>query len=133
MIEFALACLIGLLFAVSVYLLLARSIVRLLIGVFVLSNAVHLMILTVGRVTREVPAIIPLDAKTLSEQAANSLPQALILTAIVISFALFAFLLVLALRAHREIGARDIDDMRLSEPTAEAQTGGLAELRGRDV
>lgn len=50
---------------------------------------------------------------------ANPLPQALILTAIVIGFAMFAFLIVLALRAYQEMHADDTDQMRLAEPDGE--------------
>ena len=52
--------------------------------------------------------------------AANPLPQALILTAIVISFSFFAFVLVLAYRAYQEIGIDDTDGMRVAEPESES-------------
>ncbi len=47
---------------------------------------------------------------------ANSLPQALLLTAIVIGFGLFAFALALTIRAYRAFGHLEIDRMRLAEP-----------------
>ena len=47
---------------------------------------------------------------------ANPLPQALILTAIVISFSFFAFLLVLSYRAYQELGTDDTVEMRFAEP-----------------
>ena len=60
---------------------------------------------------------IALDgAKAPLAGAANPLPQALILTAIVIGFAMFAFLLVLAYRAYQSLEADDTDRMRLAEP-----------------
>ena len=51
---------------------------------------------------------------------ANPLPQALILTAIVISFSFFAFLLVLAYRAYQDLGTDDTDGMRLAEPRSDS-------------
>ena len=58
---------------------------------------------TSGRITREVAPIIPAHLDLLPGPAANPLPQALILTAIVISFSFFAFVLVLAYRAYPSI------------------------------
>ena len=50
---------------------------------------------------------------------ANPLPQALVLTAIVISFSFFAFLLVLGYRAYQTLGTDDTEGMRLAEPEGE--------------
>lgn len=114
--EYALAGLIGVFFAASIYLLLSRAIIRMLLGVTILGNAVNLLIFTLGRLTREVPPIVP-DGQTVpAEPFANPLPQALILTAIVIGFAMFTFLLVLGYRAYQELDADDTDTMRLAEP-----------------
>ena len=61
----------------------------------------------------------------LEQVSANPLPQALILTAIVISFSFFAFLLVLGYRAYQDLGTDDTDEMHLAEPeTAEAPPHG---------
>ena len=114
--EVALAGLIGVFFAVAVYLLLSRSIIRMLLGVVVLGNAINLMIFTVGRLSAEIPPIVPAGQYLPLEGSANPLPQALILTAIVIGFALFAFLLVLGYRAYQELDADNTDTMRLAEP-----------------
>ena len=117
--ETVLSLMAGAFFTVAVYLILSRHIIRVLIGVAVLGNAVNLLIFTAGRITREVPPIIAADATTLGSDTANPLPQALILTAIVISFSFFAFLLVLAYRAYQDIGTDDTDRMRLAEPEGE--------------
>ena len=111
-----LALLVGLFFAASVYLLLSKSVIRMLIGVALLGNGVNLLIFTAGRITREIPPIIPAGVDVPTVATANPLPQALILTAIVISFALFAFVLVLSYRAFEEIGSDDTSNMRLAEP-----------------
>ncbi|MEM5493960.1 Na+/H+ antiporter subunit C [Hoeflea sp. AS16] len=110
------AILVGALFTVAIYLFLSKHVIRVLMGAAILGNAVNLLIFTAGRVTREVPPIIPGDADALTSAAANPLPQALILTAIVISFSFFAFLLVLGYRAFQELETDNSDDMRVAEP-----------------
>jgi len=114
--ETALAILIGLFFTIAIYLLLSRSMIRMLLGVAILGNGVNLLIFTVGRVTREVPPIVPDGEYQPLEAIANPLPQALILTAIVIGFSIFAFLLVLTYRAYQELNADNTDTMRVAEP-----------------
>ena len=109
------AILAGLFFASAVYLMLSRHIIRILLGVALLGNAVNLLLFTAGRITREIPPVI-VDGDMLPAGAANPLPQALILTAIVISFSFFAFLMVLAYRAWQALGTDDISEMRVAEP-----------------
>lgn len=106
----------GAFFATAIYLMLSRHSVRLLLGIAILGNAVNLLLFTAGRLTREVPPIIAAGLETLPLSAANPLPQALILTAIVISFSFFAFLLVLTWRAFQDLGTDDTDGMRMAEP-----------------
>ena len=113
------ALLVGIFFSVAVYLMLSKFIIRVLLGVAVLGNGVNLLIFTGGRLTREVPPIIPEGAESLAAPAANALPQALILTAIVISFSFFAFLLVLSWRAYKDLGTDNTDEMRIAEPADE--------------
>ncbi|NKN39549.1 Na+/H+ antiporter subunit C [Agrobacterium sp. a22-2] len=110
------AGMVGIFFAAAIYLMLSRHIVRVLLGIAILGNAVNLLLFTSGRLTREVPPIIGAGSDVLSAEAANPLPQALILTAIVISFSFFAFLLVLSYRAFQELKTDDTDEMRLAEP-----------------
>lgn len=114
--ETLVALLVGLFFAVATYLMLSKKLIRILIGIAVLGNAVNLLLFTVGRLTQEVPPIILPDAYRLAAGTANPLPQALILTAIVISFSFFAFLLVLTWRAFEAMQFDDVDEMRLAEP-----------------
>lgn len=119
--ETALAALAALFLTVAVYLVLSRSLVRVLLGVVVLGNAINILILVAGRVTSAVPPIVPAGQKLPAGPFANPLPQALILTAIVIGFAMFTFLIVLALRAYEAMDADDTDHMRLAEPEGEPQ------------
>ncbi|MAU20425.1 Na+/H+ antiporter subunit C [Martelella sp. FLE1502] len=114
--EFVLSCLVGIFFTAAIYLMLSRHSVRIMLGIAILSNAVNLLIFTAGRVTGFVPPIIPKSMDTLPSGTANPLPQALILTAIVIAFSFFAFLLVLTYRAYQDLNTDDTDDMRAAEP-----------------
>ncbi|WP_421852559.1 Na+/H+ antiporter subunit C [Oricola sp.] len=118
--ETAVAILTGVLFTVSFYMMLSRHIIRILLGVAILSNAVNLTIFASGRLTRQVPPFVPEGAATPLEAIANPLPQALVLTAIVIAFSFFAFLLVLVFRSYQELGTDDTDEMREAEPADEA-------------
>ena len=111
--------LVGIFFSVAIYLMLSRHSIRVLLGIAILGNAVNLLLFTAGRLTREVPPIIPAGMDTLPAGAANPLPQALILTAIVISFSFFCFLLVLTWRAFQELKTDDTDEMRTAEPAGE--------------
>ncbi|MCK1997261.1 Na(+)/H(+) antiporter subunit C [Psychrobacillus psychrodurans] len=100
--------LIGILVAVATYLILSRNIIRIILGTAVFSHAVHLLILTMGDLKQgNVPLLKEADAPY-----ADALPQALILTAIVISFAVTAFILVLAYRTYQDVGTDDLDKLR---------------------
>ncbi len=113
--ELLLSVVIGGLFAAALYTMLRRSIVRLAIGLTLLGHSANLLIFTVNRVTRAEPPIILEGQQVPLEGIADPLPQALILTAIVISFGVLAFLLVLVKRAYQTVGSDDIDDMTSTE------------------
>ena len=95
------ALLVGALVAASVYLMLRRNIVKFLFGLVLISNAANLIIFSAGRLTRAEPPLVPDGLSTPAVQVANALPQALVLTAIVIGFGLLAFTLVLVYRSWR--------------------------------
>ena len=84
-------------------------------GLILASNAINLLIFTVGRLDSQDPPLIPNPATTVPEPFANALPQALILTAIVIGFALLSFIFVLFYRAYQELGTVDTEFMRVAE------------------
>lgn len=117
--EVAVTLLTGVFFFASIYLILSRHIIRILLGVAMLGNGVNLTIFTAGRITREVPPIIGGDAYVPLEPIANPLPQALVLTAIVIAFSFFAFLLVLVFRTYQELDTDNTAEMRYAEPADE--------------
>ena len=110
------AVMVGALVAAAVYLMLARDALRFLFGLILISNAANLLIFSAGGLTPEAPPLIAAGAQAPPEGVANALPQALVLTAIVIGFGLFAFALVLVYRAHRALGTLDTDAMRVAEP-----------------
>ena len=114
--DYVLAGLVGCFVALGTYLLLSRSVIRMLLGLVVLGNGVNLLIFTAGRLTRAIAPIVPADLEQPIGPIANPLPQALILTAIVIGFAMFSFLLVLAFRAYQSLDADNTDTMRVAEP-----------------
>lgn len=120
--ENLLAIAVGGLVACGVFLILARDLIRVMLGLAILSNAANLLIFTSGRVIRNAPPIIPGDLQAPEGAMANPLPQALILTAIVIGFSLLAFALVLSYRAYAATSTVDVDAMRVAEPAYDGQT-----------
>lgn len=109
--EILLAFLIGLLYAAGLYMILRRSLVKLIIGLILISNGANLLIFLLGRITKGLPPIIPEESKIFVEAYADPVPQALILTAIVISFGLQSFAIVLIKRAYKEVKTDDLDKM----------------------
>lgn len=103
--EALLAGLIGLLTACGVYLLLRGRTFPVVLGLTLLSYAVNLFLFAMGRLTVGQPPVIAPGATG----HADPLPQALVLTAIVIGFAMTAFLIVLALKARAELGSDHVD------------------------
>ena len=110
-----LAFVIGGLYTAGLYLMMRRNILKLIIGLVLLGHAANLLIFTAGRLTRAQPPIIPAGERLPPEPYADPLPQALILTAIVISFGVTAFTLSLVHRAYQVVGTDDLDDMRTTD------------------
>jgi multicomponent Na+:H+ antiporter subunit C len=106
-----LAICVGVLYSAAIYLILRRSIVKLVIGLVLLSNASNLLIFTASGLTREAPPLIP-EGEPVPTVVADPLAQALILTAIVIGFGVLAFAVVLIRRAYEVVAADDMDQMK---------------------
>ena len=106
------AVIVGIMFAAAVYMMLRRSIVKLVIGLILLSNAANLLIFTASGMTRGAPPLIPEGALGPVGEVADPLPQALILTAIVIAFGVLAFAVVLINKAYQVVRADDLDRMK---------------------
>lgn len=114
--DIALSLAIGVLAAAAAYLLMARDLPRGLLGFVLLGTAANLTIFAAGRIGTMVPPLVEPGAQALAAGAANPLPQALVLTAIVIGFGLASFALVLVRRAHAEFGSVLAEDMHEAEP-----------------
>ena len=100
---------IGTLTGCGVWLLLRARTFDAVLGLTLLSYAVNLFIFGMGRWKTGVPPIIRPDWPATLANTTDPLPQALVLTAIVISFAMTALLLALSLRAHAATGSDHVD------------------------
>lgn len=98
----------GVLVSVATYLMLSKNIIRVILGTAVLTHAAHLLLMAMGGFGQQ---NIPIIGEKGTDYV-DALPQALILTSIVISFAVTAFFLVLAYRTYQEIGTTNLDKMR---------------------
>jgi multicomponent Na+:H+ antiporter subunit C len=99
----------GVLFAAGFYLMLRRTLGQLVIGLAMMSNAANLLIFSAGRISTGGTPIVPEGATAPIEGSADPLPQALILTAIVIGFGILAFFIVLVYRAYQATGSDDVE------------------------
>lgn len=106
---------IGVMAGVAAYLLMSRNVLRMVLGLLLLGNTANLSIFVAGRMGSVVPPLV-MDDQTTIAVSANPLPQALILTAIVISFALVAFTVVLLQKAQQRLRVVDTDQMKEAEP-----------------
>lgn len=113
--EVPLAFVIGGLYAAGLYLIMRRNIVKLILGLGLLGHAANLLIFTMGRLVRGHPPLIPEGGPEMLQDIADPLPEALILTAIVIGFGVQAFATVLIRRCHETLGTDDLDEMRSTD------------------
>lgn len=111
------AIVIGLMYASALYMILRRSVAKILVGLMLLSNAANLLLFVCGGLTPGAPALVPLGATAAEPTVADPLAQALILTAIVIGFGVLGFAVVLIRRVYEVLGSDDLDRL---EALAEA-------------
>lgn len=104
---------VGVLFTVGVYLILSRSLLRIVLGTSLLTHGVHLLLLTMSRLKTGGPPLLGETAGAVN--VVDPLPQALILTSIVISFGVTAFFFVLAYKAYQKLGTDDMEQLRGQE------------------
>ncbi len=97
---------IGVLFACGTYLLLQRNLLQVIVGLSVLSHGANLALMVAGGLKRGHPPLL-----TVGAPYTDPLPQALVLTAIVISFGVTAFALVLTFRTKQVCGSNEVDDL----------------------
>ncbi len=113
--EILLIVIIGLLYASGIYMMLRRSMVKLILGLILLGNGANMLIFLLGRIVKGEPPIIADSAKILTEIYADPIPQALILTAIVISFGLQSFAIILVKRAYKVVETDDLDELNSTD------------------
>ena len=113
--EVLLAIVIGALYAAGIYMMLRRSMVKLIIGLILLSHAANLLIFTASRLTRGIPPLIDPEVGKLVEPVSDPVSQALILTAIVIGFGIQAFAIVLFKRTYALSGTDDVGELRSTD------------------
>ena len=109
--EWLISISIGVMTATGVFLTLRARTFPVVLGLTLLAYAVNVFLFTMGRLNSGLPAVIN-DVQT---QYADPLPQALVLTAIVIAFGMTAFLIVLALKARSELGNDHVDGIHLAK------------------
>ena len=115
-----LALTIGALFASGVYLMLSRNLIRVLLGFLLAGHAINLLLLSTSE--DGVPPIV--GEPTNGEPVADAIPQALILTSIVISLAVSTFLLAMAYRNYKVTQEPEMEDDEEDSELAEADLGG---------
>mgnify|MGYP006308298491 CR=1 FL=1 len=119
--EVILAVVIGALYAAGLYMMMRRSFVKLVIGLALLGYASSLLIFTVSGLTRGRPPLVQEGMSSPEAPFADPLPQALILTAIVIGFGVQAFALVLFKRAYQSTSTDDLDGIKSTERNGKAR------------
>lgn len=110
--ETLIAILIGVLYAAGIYSMLRRSLMKVVIGLILISQATNLLIFDAAGLTLGQAPLVAEGESVPPAPYADPIPQALILTAIVISFGVLAFVLVLMHRAYQTIGTDDLDEMK---------------------
>jgi len=107
--EVELAIVVGVLYAGGFYMIMRRSIVKIILGLALLGHAANLLIFTMGRLVRGHPPVMHIEEIRLAGVFADPIPEALILTAIVIGFGIQAFAIVLIKRTYQVSGMDSID------------------------
>ncbi len=105
--EIAIAIVIGVLFAGGIYGILRRSLVKLILGIILLGQAANMLVFSSGGLRESVPVFV--DASTKATDVADPIPQALVLTAIVIGFGLIIFSISLLMKAQKALKSDDIN------------------------
>lgn len=106
------AALVGTLAAAGAFMLLQQQIARLVLGLSLLTTATNLLVFATGGIVRGRASLVPPGADVPARPYADPIPQALVLTAIVIGFGLLVFTIVLAYRAYESTGTDDLTALR---------------------
>lgn len=111
--EIVLAILVGVLYTAGVYMVLRRSILKFIIGIIFLSNATNLLVFLSSGIVAGKPAFV--DDIVNTKALADPLPQALVLTAIVIGFGIVVFTLALKFKFFQITGTDDLDQLKQTD------------------
>ncbi|WP_338473251.1 Na(+)/H(+) antiporter subunit C [Niallia sp. XMNu-256] len=109
--ETVMSIVVGLFFTIGTYLILSKNLLRIIFGSSIISHGINLLILTMGGLKTGGPPLLSEKIHIFTD----GLPQALILTAIVINFAVTAFLLVLSYKIYKVYGTDDLELLRGNE------------------
>ncbi|WP_439185218.1 NADH-quinone oxidoreductase subunit K [Carboxylicivirga taeanensis] len=112
--EILIAILVGVLYTAGAYMVLRRSILKFIIGLIFLSNATNLFVFLSSGLVAGQPAFVT-TAQPSGEHMADPLPQALVLTAVVIGFGLIVFALALKLKFFETTGTDDLDQLKKTD------------------
>ncbi|HKM45565.1 MAG TPA: Na+/H+ antiporter subunit C [Dysgonamonadaceae bacterium] len=113
--DILLSIVVGLLYAAGFYMLLNKGMTKMIIGIMILGYASNLFIFIIARLTRGFPALIKSDNSVMLTEYADPIPQAFILTAIVIGFGIQAFAIVLLRQVYLKTGTDNIDELNLTD------------------
>jgi len=113
--ELLISILIGTLFAAGIYCLLRRTIMKVIVGIMLLSQAANLLVFTSSGLTASIPVFANSKTGTAPLGHADPIPQALVLTAIVIGFGLVIFSIALLLKAYRAVKCDDINSFNKTD------------------
>lgn len=116
--EIILAIVTGILYAAGLYLLMHRSFIKLILGIILFAHACNFFLFTAAGITRSEPAFVSGENPPVAELA-DPLPQALILTAIVIGLGVQAFAIVLLKRVYHAVGTSDLDQLKTTDREAQ--------------
>ncbi|WP_042357110.1 Na(+)/H(+) antiporter subunit C [Bacillus rubiinfantis] len=106
--EIMMSLLVGVFFTIGTYLVLSKHLLRIIFGMSIITHGVHLLILTMGGLKTGGPPLLGESFAAFTD----SLPQALILTSIVINFAVTALFLVVVYRAYQTLGTVNVVHLR---------------------
>lgn len=113
--ELLIAIIIGMLYAAGIFLILRRSIVKLIIGLLLLGTGANLLIFASGKVKHGNPPIFNPNQLDVKGTYADPIPQALILTSLVISFGINSFAIILINRSYLAVKTDDLDTMKSTD------------------
>ena len=113
--QISLSLLIAVLFGCGFYLMMRRSYLKVILGLMLLGHAANLLVFTSAGIERGPAPLVHEEMTVAPPDGSDPVPQALVLTAIVISFGVTAFALVLFRRTYDVLGSDDIDELQRTE------------------